>query len=232
MITCTPGERHCIGGQMLAGLLQGGDWEVFFLGRLAADGGARRARRPRASGGRRTLDDDGRVPPRSANGSPRCAAATYRRWSSRAARPTRARRRPNESAPTSGRPTPRPRPRCSRRGSRRPSSALSGNSKPMPTIGHMSPEAVRILVVDDEPNITDARRDGAALQGSRWDGGHRPRRRSPRSRTFRPDLVVLDVMLPDLDGFEVVPAPARRRRIESRCCSSPPGTPPRTRCAA
>ena len=32
VVTCTPGERHCIGGQMLAGLLQGGDWEVFFLG--------------------------------------------------------------------------------------------------------------------------------------------------------------------------------------------------------
>ncbi len=32
VVTCTPGERHCIGGQMLAALLQAADWEVFFLG--------------------------------------------------------------------------------------------------------------------------------------------------------------------------------------------------------
>ena len=48
----------------------------------------------------------------------------------------------------------------------------------------------------------------------------------------RRDLVVLDVMLPDIDGFEVAPAAARATASGCRSCSSPPGTPPRTRSAA
>jgi methanogenic corrinoid protein MtbC1 len=32
IVACSPGERHCIGGQMLAGLLERGGWEVLFLG--------------------------------------------------------------------------------------------------------------------------------------------------------------------------------------------------------
>ena len=44
--------------------------------------------------------------------------------------------------------------------------------------------------------------------------------------------MVLDVMLPDMEGFEVA-APARRRaRPACRSSSSPRATPPRTRCAA
>lgn len=32
IVACSPGERHCIGGQMLTGLLEGEGWEVLFLG--------------------------------------------------------------------------------------------------------------------------------------------------------------------------------------------------------
>jgi methanogenic corrinoid protein MtbC1 len=32
VVSCTPGERHCIGGLMLAGLLEAEGWEVLFLG--------------------------------------------------------------------------------------------------------------------------------------------------------------------------------------------------------
>ena len=32
LVSCTPGERHCIGGRMLAGLLEAEGWEVLFLG--------------------------------------------------------------------------------------------------------------------------------------------------------------------------------------------------------
>ncbi|HEX8053645.1 MAG TPA: cobalamin-dependent protein [Thermoleophilaceae bacterium] len=32
LICCSPGERHCIGGQMLAGLLEAAGWEVLYMG--------------------------------------------------------------------------------------------------------------------------------------------------------------------------------------------------------
>ena len=32
IVSCSPGERHCIGGQMLSGLLEANGWEVLFLG--------------------------------------------------------------------------------------------------------------------------------------------------------------------------------------------------------
>ena len=68
----------------------------------------------------------------------------------------------------------------------------------------------RVLVVDDEPNITDLVATvlryegfGVAVAGSAWD--------ALRLVTeFEPDLVVLDVMLPDHDGFEV------HRRLRGR----------------
>ncbi|MEW2475274.1 response regulator transcription factor [Micromonospora gifhornensis] len=65
-------------------------------------------------------------------------------------------------------------------------------------------EAVRVLVVDDEPTLTDLL--SMALRYEGWqvrtagDGMGAIR----AARQFQPDAVVLDVMLPDLDGFEVL----------------------------
>ena len=63
---------------------------------------------------------------------------------------------------------------------------------------------VRVLVVDDEPALTELlsmalRYEGWDVQTS-GDGLHAVR----TARTYRPDAVVLDVMLPDLDGLEVL----------------------------
>jgi two-component system, OmpR family, response regulator MprA len=62
---------------------------------------------------------------------------------------------------------------------------------------------IRILVVDDEPNITEFLRVGLGYEGyavtTAADG--REGLRLARDEGF--DLVVLDVMLPGLDGFEV-----------------------------
>ncbi|MEG3637287.1 response regulator transcription factor [Micromonospora palythoicola] len=65
-------------------------------------------------------------------------------------------------------------------------------------------EPVRVLVVDDEPTLTDLL--SMALRYEGWqvrtaaDGMAALR----AARQFRPDAVVLDVMLPDLDGLEVL----------------------------
>ncbi len=61
----------------------------------------------------------------------------------------------------------------------------------------------RILVVDDEPNIADVismalRYEGFAVE-SAADGKHALK----AVKTFNPHLIVLDIMLPDMEGFEV-----------------------------
>jgi two-component system, OmpR family, response regulator len=63
---------------------------------------------------------------------------------------------------------------------------------------------LRALVVDDEPNLADVLTSMLRYEGwdarSAGDGSAALR----ISRDFRPDAVLLDVMLPDLDGFEVL----------------------------
>jgi two-component system OmpR family response regulator len=75
-----------------------------------------------------------------------------------------------------------------------------------------SPRASRVLVVDDEPNISALL--SATLRLVSFDvrvaaSGHAA---LIAVAEFEPDLVVLDVMLPDLDGFDV----ARRLRAAGR----------------
>jgi two-component system OmpR family response regulator len=65
------------------------------------------------------------------------------------------------------------------------------------------PEA-RLLVVDDEPNIVELLSSALRYAGfsvATATNGNEAIRMAERSR---PDLVVLDVMLPDVDGFTVV----------------------------
>jgi len=61
----------------------------------------------------------------------------------------------------------------------------------------------RILVVDDEPSITDA--VGTALRYEGFDVRSESTGRGAlaAAESFHPDLIVLDIMLPDLDGLEV-----------------------------
>jgi DNA-binding response OmpR family regulator len=61
----------------------------------------------------------------------------------------------------------------------------------------------RILIVDDEPNIVLAlellmKREGYEIR-TVGDG----ERAVEAAETFRPDLILLDVMMPRMDGFEV-----------------------------
>jgi len=66
----------------------------------------------------------------------------------------------------------------------------------------MSP--ARLLVVDDEPDIVELLSASLRYAGFEVTGATSGRQALDEARRFRPDLVVLDVMMPDLDGFEVV----------------------------
>ena len=70
-------------------------------------------------------------------------------------------------------------------------------------LGEPPARAARVLVVDDEPNISallSATLRLVEFEVRVVDSGHRA---LVAVEEFEPDLVVLDVMLPDLDGFDV-----------------------------
>jgi len=60
-----------------------------------------------------------------------------------------------------------------------------------------------VLVVDDESNITDLVTTALRYEGFEVASAHDGREALAAVESFRPDLMVLDVMLPDVDGFEV-----------------------------
>ena len=62
----------------------------------------------------------------------------------------------------------------------------------------------RILVVDDEKSITDLVSMALRYEGLEVDVAHTGRDALDKVTSFRPTLLVLDVMLPDLSGFEVL----------------------------
>jgi two-component system OmpR family response regulator len=64
--------------------------------------------------------------------------------------------------------------------------------------------SVRILVVDDEPTITEFLETGLTYEGYTVRTVGDGLAALTAAREFRPDLVILDVMLPGLDGFEVL----------------------------
>jgi two-component system OmpR family response regulator len=68
----------------------------------------------------------------------------------------------------------------------------------------------RLLVVDDEPFILDAVAASLRFLGFEVDTAGTGRAALLRARESEPDLIVLDVLLPDLDGFAVL----RRLREE------------------
>jgi two-component system alkaline phosphatase synthesis response regulator PhoP len=67
----------------------------------------------------------------------------------------------------------------------------------------MLPIVQRILIVDDEPKITQLVRDYLERSGFAVVTARDGREAVMRARTDRPDLIVLDLGLPDLDGLDV-----------------------------
>ncbi|HUY64798.1 MAG TPA: response regulator transcription factor [Acidimicrobiales bacterium] len=67
----------------------------------------------------------------------------------------------------------------------------------------------RVLVVDDEKGITDLLSMALRYEGLEVEVAFKGRDALETMTRFRPHLVVLDVMLPDLTGFEVMERMAR-----------------------
>ena len=101
-------------------------------------------------------------------------------------------------------------------GGRTPAVAGAGSAAGAATLGrgagtqHADGTPVRVLVVDDEPSLAELLSSVLRYEGwsvrTAGDGAEAVR----TGREFRPDAVVLDIMLPDFDGIEVM----RRLRAE------------------
>ncbi len=76
------------------------------------------------------------------------------------------------------------------------------------SVGEASP---KVLVVDDEPNIRELVQVALKFHGCSVTASASGKEALQRASTDQPDLIVLDVMLPDIDGFEV----CRRLRAQA-----------------
>ncbi|MFI5505156.1 two-component system response regulator [Corynebacterium kutscheri] len=65
--------------------------------------------------------------------------------------------------------------------------------------------ATRVLVVDDEPNIVELLTVSMKFQGFEVATAHSGPEALEIAREFNPDAFVLDVMMPGMDGFELLP---------------------------
>ena len=70
---------------------------------------------------------------------------------------------------------------------------------------------VRVLVVDDEANLTELLSMAMRYEGWEVQTAHAGLAAVRTAKEFRPDAVVLDMMLPDFDGMEVL----RRMRADT-----------------
>ena len=68
----------------------------------------------------------------------------------------------------------------------------------------MSDRPPKVLVVDDEENIRFLVESALQLAGMETAGADDGGAGLKLAVDYRPDLIVLDVMMPDLDGFEVL----------------------------
>ena len=91
-----------------------------------------------------------------------------------------------------------------------PRATARGTARAQAPATRLDGTPIRVLVVDDEPSLAELlasvlRYEGWEIQTA-GDGAEAVR----TAREFRPDAVVLDIMLPDFDGLEVL----RRIRVE------------------
>ncbi|MFK5689554.1 response regulator transcription factor [Ornithinimicrobium sp. LYQ92] len=83
-------------------------------------------------------------------------------------------------------------------------------TSPAPPLTRLDGSPVRVLVVDDEPQLTELLSMALRYEGWQVRAAGTGTEAVRAAREFGPDAVVLDMMLPDVDGLEVL----RRMRAE------------------
>jgi len=63
---------------------------------------------------------------------------------------------------------------------------------------------VKVLVVDDEPNIVELLTVSLKFQGFEVESANSGQEALRLAREFKPDAYILDVMMPNMDGFELL----------------------------
>lgn len=70
----------------------------------------------------------------------------------------------------------------------------------------MARDKFRILVIDDEPEITDIIKAFLSNAGYQVKVDNSAANALELAKNFRPDLILLDIMMPYMDGYEVCAA--------------------------
>jgi two-component system, OmpR family, response regulator len=84
------------------------------------------------------------------------------------------------------------------------SSGNNSNPAKQPRLRRADGSPVRALVVDDENTLTDLLSMALRYEGWEVKTAAEGRQAIALAREFRPDVIVLDVMLPDIDGLQVL----------------------------
>ena len=91
--------------------------------------------------------------------------------------------------------------------------AATSEAAPAASLQHLDGTPLRVLVVDDEPMLSELLQMALRYEGWQVNTAATGSEAVTLARTFDPDAVVLDVMLPDMDGLACAsPAQSRPRR--------------------
>ncbi len=83
-------------------------------------------------------------------------------------------------------------------------SEREGIAAPQPRLTRADGSPIRVLVVDDEASLTDLLQMALRYEGWQIRTAENGHQALAAAREFKPDAVVLDIMLPDLDGLQVL----------------------------
>ena len=83
----------------------------------------------------------------------------------------------------------------------RPRQAILGQ---LPRISRADGSPIRVLLVDDEPALTNLVKMALHYEGWTVEVAHNGREAVTKFEEVGPDILVLDIMLPDVDGLEIL----------------------------